>query len=75
MDAEEDVVVVTVVASEGEAEIVCGLLRANGIKCGYRDTDAIDASLENFGPTGPREILVADADLEDARSVLAARPD
>ena len=70
----EDVVVVTVVASEGEAEIVCGLLRANGIECGYRDTDAIDESLENFGPAGQREILVHEADLEDAKSVLADRP-
>ena len=73
MDAEDDVVVATVVATEGEAEIVCGLLRANGIKCAYRDTDAIDASLENFGPAGPREILVHEVDLADATSVLAAR--
>jgi len=74
MDA-EDVVVVTVVSSETEAEMVCGLLRANGIKCGYRDTEAIDGPLEDFIASGPREILVAAADLEDAKSVLADRPD
>ena len=67
----DDIVVVTVVASEAEAEIVCGLLRANGIECGYRDTEAIDSPLEDFAPSGPREILVREDDLEDARSVLA----
>ncbi len=69
--AEEDVLVVTVVASVPEAEMVCGLLRANGIKCGHRDTDAIDTPLEDFGAAGPQEILVAAADLEDAKSLLA----
>ena len=72
-DEDVDVVVVTVVSGEQEAEIVCGLLRANGIKCGYRDTDAIDSALEDFAPSGPREILVAAADLEDAKSVIAAQ--
>lgn len=31
-----------------EAEIVCGLLRAAGIECGYRETEAIDGLLEDF---------------------------
>jgi hypothetical protein len=69
----EDVVVVAVVSDEAEAEIVCGLLRSNGIECGYRDTDAIETSLENFMASGPREILVREAELEAAKSVLAAR--
>lgn len=68
---ETDVVVLTVVSGEPEAEMVCGLLRANGIECGYRDTETIDSPLEDFAPSGPREILVHEADLEDARSVLA----
>ncbi len=68
---DEDVVVVTIVSGETEAEMVCGLLRANGIECGYRDTEAIGSSLEDFAPAGPREILVRLDDLEDARSVLA----
>ena len=69
----EDVVVVTVVADETEAEIVCGLLRSNGIECGYRDTEAIETPLEDFIAAGPREILVRETDLADARSVLTAR--
>ncbi len=69
----EDVVVVTTVSSEPEAEMVCELLRSNGIECGHRDTAAIETSLENFMATGPQEILVRAADLADAESVLAAR--
>jgi hypothetical protein len=68
---DEDVVVLTVVSGEPEAEIVCGLLRANGIESGYRDTEVIDSQLEDFVAAGPREILVREADLEDARTVLA----
>jgi Putative prokaryotic signal transducing protein len=64
-------VVLTVVASEGEADIVCGLLRTAGIDCDYRDTDAIDSSLEEFTPAGPREIIVHEADLDAARELIA----
>jgi hypothetical protein len=66
-------VVLTVVADEGEADIVCGLLETAGIDCAYRDTEAIDSPLEDFIATGPREILVRAADLDAAKSVLAAR--
>ena len=65
-------VVLTVASSAAEAEAVCGLLRAAGIDYGYRDTDAIDSSLEDFIDAGPREILVRHADLEAAKAVLAA---
>jgi hypothetical protein len=64
-------VVLTVVSDEPEAEVVCGLLRTNGIDCGYRDTEAIDSPLEDFIPAGPREILVPEADLEAARALIA----
>jgi len=65
-------VVLTVVSGEGEAEVVCGLLQSNGIDCAYRDTEAIDSPLEDFIAAGPREILVREADLEAARSLLPA---
>ena len=68
----EEHVVVTVVASGTEADIVCGLLRSAGIECGYRDTEAIDLSLEEFTAAGPREILVHPSDLDAARELLAA---
>ena len=63
-------VVLTVVSSEAEAEIVCGLLRSSGIDCMYRDTQAIDSPLEDFTAAGGREILVRDSDLEAARELL-----
>jgi hypothetical protein len=64
-------VVLTVVSSEPEAEIVCGLLGKAGIDCAYRDTEAIDSPLEDFTAAGPREILVRPEDLDAAREVLA----
>ena len=63
-------VVVTVVPGETEAEIVCGLLRSAGIECAYRDTQAIDSPIEEFIASGPREVLVKEEDLEDARELL-----
>jgi hypothetical protein len=68
----EEGVVVTVVASGPEADVVCGLLRTAGIDCTYRDTDTIDSSLEEFTAAGPREILVRAEDLDAARELLAA---
>jgi putative signal transducing protein len=70
MDAGEGVVV-TVVASEPEARIACGLLSSAGIDCAYRETDAIDAPFEAFSADGPREIIVDESDLEAARELLA----
>jgi hypothetical protein len=66
----EDSVVLTVVPGETEAELLCGLLRANGLECGYRETDAIDSPLEDFIAAGPREVLVHEADLDAARALL-----
>lgn len=65
-------VVLTVVSGEPEAEVVCGLLRSAGIDCSYRDTEAIDSSLEEFTAAGPREILVLASDLDAARELLAS---
>ena len=67
---EQEGVVVKVVSGEPEAQIVCGLLRANGIDCGYRDTEAIDSPLEDFQAAGQREILVRPADVEMAKALL-----
>jgi len=69
VDADE-AVVVTVTSGETEAEMFCGLLRSNGIECGYRDTEAIDTPLEEFTGSGPREVLVHRRDLERARELL-----
>jgi hypothetical protein len=73
--ASEGEVVVMVVSSESEADVVCGLLRANGIECAYRHTEAIDSTIEDFIAAGPREILVRAADLDAARDLLAQSPE
>ena len=67
-------VVLTVVSGEPEAEVVCGLLRAAGIDCAYRDTEAIDSPLEDFTAAGPREIVVRESDVEAARELIADSP-
>jgi hypothetical protein len=72
---DDDAVVVKTVADETEAEIACGLLRSSGIECGYRETEAIDSTLEDFTPAGPREILVHAADLAAARELLDSAPE
>jgi hypothetical protein len=68
------IVVVTVVPGETEAELVCGLLRSAGIKCAYRDTEAIDSAIEDFIASGPREVIVKEEDLEVARQLLQDAP-
>jgi hypothetical protein len=68
-----DAVVLTVVPTDSEAEVVCGLLRSSGIDCAHRDTDAIDSPVEDFIAAGPQEILVHESDLEAAKELLAAQ--
>ncbi len=61
----------TVVPDEGEAEILCRMLRAEDIRCAHYRTNASsggsDAST-SFG--GWREIVVLAADLERATALL-----
>jgi hypothetical protein len=61
----------TVVGNEPEAEMLCGLLRANGIACTYRTTDlAAGMADASAAIGGPREILVEEEQLEEARKLL-----
>jgi len=67
-----DTVRLTIVGSQGEADIICSLLRASGIRCGDR---AADVSVQGGGGFGGwREILVSEDDLEAARELLATAP-
>jgi hypothetical protein len=63
----------TVVGEEIEAEVICGLLRTEGIACNNRQTDMGAGAWEATGSGGPREILVAPSDLERARELI--KPD
>ena len=69
--AEAGTVVLKVVSGQSEAEVVCGLLRSAGIECAYRDTDAVDSSLEDFMAAGAREVIVRASDLEAAKELVA----
>jgi len=65
------VVTLMVVHDESEAEMVGGLLRANGIECSYRKTEiAAGAWTGGFARGGPVELLVNDDDLVAARTLL-----
>jgi len=55
-----------------EAETICGLLRTEGIACGHRQTDIGAGAGDAVGDSGPREILVAEEDLERARELVTA---
>ena len=64
-------VTLTVVANEPEAEMVCGMLRANGIACAYRTTNlAAGMADASAAIGGPREIVVDSEQLEEARKLL-----
>ena len=61
----------TVVANEPEAEMLCGMLRANGIACAYRTTN-LSAGMADASTAmgGPREVIVAEEQFEEARKLL-----
>lgn len=68
-----DPVRLTIVAHEPAAAMLCGLLESAGVRCMQRITDVgfgAGGEVANSGG-GAREVLVAPADLERARALLA----
>lgn len=67
-----DPVRLTIVANELEAELVCGVLRAEGLQCAARITDLAFGQGGEFplAGGGPREVLVMPGDLDRARALL-----
>jgi hypothetical protein len=63
----------TVVATQGEADVICSLLRAHGIDCAERATDASAERGGGYG--GWREVFVSETDLGAARELIAAAAD
>jgi hypothetical protein len=67
-------VTLTVVGDEMEAEIVCGMLRTNGIKCAHRRSN-MSAGAGTYGGGfaigGPTEVLVGEDQIGAARKLLA----
>ena len=65
-------VVITVVPDEVEADMVCGMLAANGIRGWYQKTNAAAAIWTGTMATiGPIHVLVDEMDVEEARRLLA----
>lgn len=69
----EEPVGIAVVANETEADVACGLLRTEGIRCGHRLTNVGGGLAESVGSFGPREVYMRSADVERARALLAER--
>jgi Putative prokaryotic signal transducing protein len=63
-----------IAVDETEAEVVCGLLRSEGIRCFHRPTD-LTAHVAIQGPVGWREVLVNEEDLLRARELVDAVAD
>jgi putative signal transducing protein len=63
------VIAVTVVSNEQEAQVVCGMLSANGIASEHRQT-SLGAGVMDGLRGGPQEILVSDSDAERARKLI-----
>jgi hypothetical protein len=69
-----ELVVVKVVGSEPEAELLCSLLRSADIECALRQTN-VGAGAADGMPGGPYELVVRPQDLDDARDILRERSD
>ena len=71
--AGEAPVVLTIVANELEADVVCSFLRTQGIRCNHRVTNMGAGGWDGVpNAGGPREVLVEPADLDRAREALAS---
>ena len=60
-----------IAGSQGEADVICGLLRASGIECDDRPATEMYPG-RGGGWGGPREILVRREDLEFAHELVDA---
>jgi hypothetical protein len=64
-----ELVVLEVVGSEPEAELICSFLRSAGIPCIQQPTNFAVAG-DGLAVVGPREIVVREENLVEARDVL-----
>ena len=66
-----ELVPLTIVRNEAEAELLCALLRTEGIDCQHRSTNFGVGSMDGL-PGGAREVVVDKEHLERAQEILAA---
>lgn len=69
-----ELVPLTIVRNEAEAELLCALLRTEGIDCQHRSTNFGVGSMDGL-PGGAREVVVDQEKLERAQELLAASKD
>jgi len=71
----DELVRLTVVASEQDAALLCGYLEAQGIEASY-DNRGASQPVGGLGApySGEHEILVRAGDLEDAQAALESLP-
>jgi Putative prokaryotic signal transducing protein len=62
----------TFVPNEYEAELLCALLRTEGLTCDQRPTNLAVGMMDGMPGGGPREIVVGEQDLARAQEILAA---
>ena len=67
-----DLVYLTLVPNEYEAELLCALLRTEGIECDHRPTNLGAGSMDGMPGGGPREVVVAEESLARAQELLEA---
>ncbi len=68
--ATDELVVVDVVATEGEAQLLCSLLQSAGVDCTYRLSNYGAGASDGMPTGGPQEVIVRAEDLTSAREVL-----
>jgi hypothetical protein len=73
VSSEDELVRLTIVPSEPEAELLRGLLATEGIESVQRPTDFAAGALDGWAAGGAREILVRAGDLESARELIASQ--
>jgi hypothetical protein len=66
-----ELVRLTIVANEPEAEVIRALLGTAGIESMQRPTDFAAGALDGWAAGGAREILVRAEDIEAARELVA----
>jgi hypothetical protein len=69
----DELVVVEVVGTEPEAELLSSLLRSAGIKSTRRVTNLGAGAADGLSVGGPQEVLVRREDEQLAREILDAR--
>jgi Putative prokaryotic signal transducing protein len=62
----------TLAPTEYEAEMVCALLRTEGITCDHRPTNVSVGAMDGLSRGGPREIIVEEQELSRAHELLEA---